>query len=103
MLTLNWLANEDHVVYGRDEQLIPMLAKQLMIPDLGTKIANFRCAPVPEGVTLKGGKRSSALLFIPDLYFDADIPMGANVWLYLGDMMPAYCIYRPWDENSENA
>ena len=98
MLTLNWLENEDHVVYGKDEELIPMLSKQLAIPDLDKKIEHFRCAPVREGVTIKGGRRSSALLFIPDMYFDADIPMGANVWLYLGDMMPAYCVYVPWEK-----
>lgn len=101
MLTLNWLENEDHVVYGRDEDLIPLLSKQLMIPDLGSKIAQFRESPAPEGMTLRGGKRSSALLFIPDLFFDTDIPMGANVWLYLGDMMPAYCIYKPWGEGEQ--
>ena len=65
MLTLNWLTNEDHVVYGTDEELIPLLSKELQIPDM---------------------------------YFDADIPMGANVWIYLGDMMPAYCVYVPWEK-----
>ena len=40
-------------------------------------------------------------LFIPDLYFDQHIDMGENVWLYLGEMSPAYCIYRPWDEAKE--
>ena len=98
MLSLNWLLNEDHVVYGTDEQLIPMLAKELFIPDLGIKIRQFRENPVKEGITLKGGKRSSALMFIPDMYFDGDFVMGGNVWLYLGDMMPAYCIYVPWEE-----
>ena len=42
MLSLNWLLNEDHVVYGTDEQLIPMLSKELFIPDLGIKIRKFR-------------------------------------------------------------
>ena len=98
MLNLNWLKNEDHVVFGTDEQLIPILSKDLMIPDLGNKIRQFRENPVKEGVTLKGGRRSSALMFIPDLYFDDDIVMGGNVWLYMGDMMPAYCIYVPWEE-----
>jgi len=101
MLTLNWLTNEDHVVYGTDEELIPLLAKELQIPDIGKKIAQFRESPAREGVTIKGGRRSSALLFIPDMYFDTDIPMGANVWLYLGDMMPAYCVYVPWTNESE--
>ena len=55
MLTLNWLKNEDNVVYGTDEELIPMLSKELLMPDFGKKIAQFREAPVKEGVTLKGG------------------------------------------------
>ena len=98
MLTLNWLKNEDNVVYGTDEELIPMLSKELLMPDLGKKIAQFREAPVKEGVTLKGGRRSSALLFIPDMYFDTDMVMGGNVWMYLGEMRPAFCIYVPWEE-----
>jgi len=100
MLTKNWIADENNVVYGADEELIPMLAKYLSIPDLDRKIKQFREAPVKEGVTLRGMRRTSALLFIPDLYFDDDIVMGANVWLYMGDMQPAYCIYRPWDETA---
>ena len=98
MLTRNWINNPDHVVYGTDEELIPMLSKKLIISDLGDRIKRFREDPVKEGVTLKGGRRSSALMFIPDLYFDDDIVMGGNVWLYLGDMMPAYCVYIPWDD-----
>ena len=98
MLNLKWIKNEDHVVYGTDEELIPILSKDLFIPDLGKKIRQFRENPVKEGVTLKGGKRSSVLMFIPDLYFDDDIVMGGNVWLYLGEMMPAYCVYVPWEE-----
>lgn len=102
MLTLNRLKNEDNVVYGTDEELIPILSKELMIPDLAGKIKRFRENPVKEGITLRGGKRSSALIFIPDLYFDADIVMGGNVWVYLGDMMPAYCVFVPWEENAQN-
>ncbi len=102
MLTLNWIKNEDNVVYGKDEDLIPVLAKDLVIPDLQKKIDQFRSDPVKEGVTLRGGRRSSVLLFIPDLYFDDDIVMGANVWLYLGEMRPAYCVYKPWDGEYED-
>lgn len=95
MLTLNWLKNEDNVVYGTDAELIPMLSKELMIPDLQKKIKLFRENPVKEGVTLRGGRRSTALLFVPDMYFDSDIVMGANVWIYLGEMRPAFCVYVP--------
>ena len=46
MLTLNWIKNEDNVVYGKDEDLIPVLAKDLVIPDLQKKIDQFRADPV---------------------------------------------------------
>ncbi len=100
MLTKNWITDENNVVYGSDDELIPMLSKYLSIPDLDRKIKQFREAPVKEGVTLRGMRRTSAVLFIPDLYFDDDIVMGANVWIYMGDMQPAYCIYKPWDEKA---
>ncbi len=97
MLTVNRIKDEDRVVYGTDEELIPMLSKYLSMPELGRKIREFRENPVKEGVTLRGGRRTSAVLFIPDMYFEDDLVMGGNVWLYLGDMQPAYCIYQPWE------
>ena len=103
MLTLNWLKNEDSVVYGSDGQLVPMLAKNLMIPDPQRKIDAFRLAPVKEGVTVRGGRRSGVLMFVPDLYFDDDIVMGGNTWLYLGEMRPPYCIFKPWDADTQSA
>ncbi len=101
MLTLNRIKDSDNVVYGKDEDLIPTLSKYLQISVLGEKIRKFREAPVKEGVILRGARRTSALMFIPDLYFDDDLVMGGNVWLYLGDMQPAYCIYVPWTDNRE--
>ena len=101
MLTLNWLKDEENVVYGREAQIVPELSRDLMIPDLMEQIERFRRSPVKEGVILKGGRRSSVKLFIPDLYFDRPIDMGENVWLYLGEMSPAYCAFRPWDETEK--
>ena len=98
MLTLNWLKDEENVVYGREEEIVPALSKDLLIPDLMEQIERFRQSPVKEGVILKGGRRSSVRLLIPDLYFGQHIDMGENVWLYLGEMSPAYCTFRPWDE-----
>ncbi len=98
MLTLSYLKDEENVVYGPEEEIVPQLAGDLLIPNLGEAIERFRQAPVKEGLILKGGRRSSVKLFIPDLYFDRHIDMGENVWLYLGEMSPAYCVYRPWGE-----
>ena len=94
MLTWGYLQDVQNVVYGREEQLVPALAKDLMIPDLMAAIERFRQAPVKEGVVLSGGRRSSVRL-----YFDRPMDMGENVWLYLGEMSPAYCVYRLWDED----
>ncbi len=101
MLTVSWLTDAENVVYGREDELIPQLAKDLMIPDLMDAVEAFRQAPTREGLVLKGGRRSSVRLFVPDLCFDRHIDMGENVWLYLGEMSPAYCVYQPWDETKE--
>ena len=98
MLTLSYLKDVENVVYGPEDEIIPQLAGDLMIPNLDEAIERFRQSPVREGLILKGGRRSSVKLFIPDLYFGQHIDMGENVWLYLGEMSPAYCIYRPWAE-----
>ena len=33
---------------------------------------------------------------IPDLVFQEHIEMGENVWIYMGELCPAYCLYTPW-------
>lgn len=99
MLTLQWLKNVDHVVYGKEDETIPLLSRNLKMPDLGEKIRQFRENPVKEGIVLKGGNRSSVRVFIPDLYFEERLDMGENVWLYQGDLLPAYCLYTPWEED----
>ena len=98
MLTLSFLKDAENVVYGPEAEIVPQLAGDLLIPNLDEAIERFRQSPAKEGVILKGGRRSSVKLFIPDLYFGQHIDMGENVWLYLGEMSPAYCIYRPWEE-----
>lgn len=98
MLTLNFLKDEENVVYAPESEIVPQLAADLLIPNLDEAIERFRQSPVKEGLILKGGRRSSVKLFIPDLYFDRHIDMGENVWLYLGEMSPAYCIFHPWGE-----
>ncbi len=101
MLTLSYLKDVENVVYGPEDEIVPQLARDLLIPNLDEAIDRFRRSPVKEGLILKGGRRSSVKLFVPDLYFGQHIDMGENVWLYLGEMSPAYCIYRPWAETQE--
>ena len=47
---------------------------------------------------LKGTKRAALKLFIPDMVFDKHIDMGETVWVYIGEMYPAYCLYWPMEE-----
>ncbi len=98
MLSLNWLKDENNVVYAKQSDIVPILSRDLRIPDLEQRIEAFRESPEKEGVIVKGNKRSSVRLFIPDLLFDEHIEMGESVWLYIGEMYPAYCIFQPWDE-----
>ena len=98
MLTLSFLKDVENVVYAPEEEIVPQLAADLLIPNLDEAVERFRQSPTKEGLILKGGRRSSVKLFIPDLYFGQHIDMGESVWLYLGEMSPAYCVYRPWDE-----
>ena len=50
---------------------------------------------------IKGKNRTAVKLFIPNLVFPEPIEMGENVWVYLGEMYPAYCLYIPWDTPAE--
>lgn len=54
---------------------------------------SFPRASDGEGDVLKGKKRSALKLFIPDMLFDKHIEMGENVWVFIGETYPAYCIY----------
>ena len=39
--------------------------------------------------------------FIPNLTFPEPVEMGENVWIYMGELCPAYCLFTPW-ETKEN-
>ncbi len=99
MLNLTWLKNTDHVSYCKEEDVLPRLSRELGIGDLAARVAEFRAAPSAEGVNLKGLKRTTIKLFVPNLMFDQPIEMGENVWLYMGELCPAYCLYTPWEDD----
>lgn len=98
MLNINWLNNPDHVAYCRETEVIPRLARELGISDLGEQVARFRERPTAEGIHLKGKKRTTLRLFVPNLMFRQPVEMGENVWIYMGELCPAYCLYTPWEE-----
>ena len=98
MLTRNLLKNPERIEYCKEEDVVPALSKKLQIPELHEIIRSFRENPVKEGITLHGARRTSAKLFMPNLYFGEEIEMGDSVWLYMGDLDPVYCIFIPWEQ-----
>ena len=62
------------------------------------KLEDFKANPTKEGVLLKGKKRTTVKLFIPDLTFaekKTRLEMGDTVWVYMGEYYPCYCVYWP--------
>ena len=101
MVGVNWLPNPNHVVDGRPEELLPRLSRDLGIPDLAERVDAFQRRPAPAGINIKGKKRTTLKLFIPNLLFSQPIEMGENVWIYTGELNPAYCLFSPWAENTQ--
>ncbi len=93
-MRVTWFENPDNVVYTTIEQFADNFGKEAGIEKLGEKIAAFRENPIAEGIVLKGTRRTALRLFVPDMVFDKHIEMGENVWVYVGDIYPAYCIYE---------
>jgi hypothetical protein len=95
-MTLNWFKNVDNVSYSNIDDFADNFAKESGISNLRQEIEEFKENPIKEGKTLLGKKRTSLKLLIPNDYFNADIPMGDSVWIYVGEHYPAYCLY--WNE-----
>ena len=69
--------------------------------DLAERVDAFQRRPAPAGINIKGKKRTTLKLFIPNLLFSQPIEMGENVWIYTGELNPAYCLFSPWAENTQ--
>lgn len=93
-MNVNWFKNPDNIVYAEVSDFIPNFAKETGIDDLGKQIQAFREEPSAGGVTLQGKRRTSVKLIVPDLVFDEHLEMGENVWMYLGENYPCYCLYE---------
>ncbi len=98
MMNLKWFQDPEHVVYVKEAELIPRLTKELGIFDLRQRVEAFRNSPAPEGENIRGLKRTTLKLLIPNITFAEPIDMGENVWIYMGELCPAYCLYTPWEE-----
>lgn len=94
MMNVNWFKEPEHVVYADAQEFVDNFARETGIADLAYQIEVFDAYPTKEGVVLKGTKRTSVKLFIPDLLFDEHIEMGGNVWVYMGENYEAYCLYN---------
>ncbi len=101
MLTRNWLMNPENVTYCNETDILPYFARAFGIDDLKDWVDRLRAEPNAEGFVIKGKNRTAVKLFIPNLVFQEPIEMGENVWIYLGEMYPAYCLYIPWDTPAE--
>ena len=94
-MRVEWFENQDNVVYANIDEFADNFGKETGISDLRGKIEEFKANPVKEGLILRGKKRSALKLFIPDMVFDRHIDMGENVWIFIGETYPAYCLYWP--------
>ena len=92
---VSWFKNEEHLVYIYGETVLPALVKALKFPGLTAAAAQLRDHPTAEGLSVKGPKRTSARLFVPDLVFDEHIEMGENIIFYMGELSECYVIYWP--------
>ena len=92
-MNIQWLQNEDNLVYINAEKDLHRLEIQLQLPGLEEAATELHSHPTAEGLTLKGARRTTARLFIPDLLFGKHIEMGENIFLYRGDMVECYVIY----------
>ena len=71
------------------------LEKTLHFPGLKEAANELRQHPTAEGFTIKGPKRTSGRLFVPDLAFGEHIEMGENIFFFMGEMQECYVIYWP--------
>ena len=92
-MNINWLQDQDNLVYINAEKDLHRLEIQLQLPGLEEAATQLHNNPTAEGLTLKGSRRTTARLFIPDLLFNKHIEMGENIFLFLGEMSDCYVIY----------
>ena len=92
-MNIHWFENEDNLVYINAEKDLTQLERQLQLPGLVTAATELHNHPTKEGYSLKGPRRTTGRLMIPDLIFGTHIEMGENVFLYRGEMVECYVIY----------
>ena len=94
-MNVNWFKNPNHVVYAPIDEFAENFGKEVGISNLREELVDFRTAPTYGGRSLKGRRRTTLKLIIPNMIFNEKIEMGNNVWVYLGENYPSYCVYWP--------
>ena len=104
MMRFGWFKDQDNVVYSDINEFADHFGRETGVQNFREKLEEFRDNPVKEGILIKGKKRTTLKLFIPDLYF-ADkpekLPMGDTVWVYMGEYYPCHCVYWPQEEEGQ--
>ena len=104
MMLFKWFQDPDNVVYSDVDQFADHFGKETGIQNFRQKLEEFRDNPTKDGVLIKGKKRTTVKLFIPDLYFEdkpEKLQMGDTVWVYMGEYYPCHCVYWPQEEETQ--
>ena len=84
-----------HINWFRDENNLIYINGATQLAELEKAANELRQHPTAEGFTIKGPKRTSGRLFVPDLTFGRHIEMGENIFFFMGEMQECYVIYWP--------
>lgn len=101
-MNVNWFKNPNNIVYMDVDDFISRFEKDLKISNLKNQIEFFRQNPRPEGKVIIGGNQTSIRIFSPKLTFKDRIEKDENVWIYLGENHPCYCLEKtePWRDKA---
>ena len=84
-MRINWFKDENHLVYINGATQLAELERTLHFPGLEEAANELRQHPTAEGFTIKGAKRTSGRLFVPDLTFGEHIEMDEHIFFYMGE------------------
>ena len=101
-MNIKWFQNPDNVVYVNGEEFLPALSKETGASELVSAVTLLRDHPKAEEQLVRGTKRTTMKLFIPNLIFSQPLEMGENVWIYRGETYPAYCVWWPREEDGQD-
>lgn len=97
-MNVNWFKNPNNVIYTDAKEFVSYYAEEMGIPDLETEIKKFRVKPKEDGKILRGRNRVTIMLLVPKLVFEERFEQDENVWIYMGESYPGYCLCKrePW-------